>query len=1156
VISAVFGWVQTLGIGSALLAASVWIVQKAYDQLAHSLAQRRTFVQETTKRVVELSWTHYWALANAAGTLAGQLQGYLRAVEAHLFVSYIDLGGNGSDGPARLQQRLQQVVTDAADGSFPNLARMVMLFHRFQFGGSNTYLLPHSASGEALRHLYNRFVGSLPEDPFLAPIRRQVETDLAREPKTEAGNPPPGLSGAFLEDTERIRFLGLDKAKERWGRWLAESLPQVHEAGEALQAYADVIAHELAQLNAVFFRDRRGSPGAADGEIVKNGSVLPMRIAEARWAADRWPGLITRQSLLAIARAAHLPRDFAPLGSVTQPPLRPTPPNPRTATRTAPRDASSDPAQRIFGPDPERTNASESGRASALLAAAAPSGRRSWLGSIPAVLRSIRAKCIPRSGVSRSRLVSVRAIAGNRRQRIRPWIEGVLHRITGRRRRLAALRADVRDVSRFPFKAAAAVAEIQRFLVDPAAYQSPETVWLGAEEGLAGDHIRHVLDRRPDGKPYEPGLAGDHIRHVLDAQALAFSNRARESAEAMKRALDQLGSPPDSQATAAVRHRTLLRALGESFRRDQELLASKVHGMVEEDRQTDGTEPLLPYLEQQRARRRLFQERFKAATDAFERAVAVAGPVSADDRAAYAIEIARIAVRAAEAGSSDAKSLLGLSATRWLDPAAERAGETQLVGILAYWQGRVALAQAEADEEAEAGRNAASRAIDRLSEVRRLDPSSAEAAESWLPEARRQLVLHSVRLGDAQPLAEALRREGELSRVALPAVGGELPPQSRQEGDRSTVAPAAAESFTLSWSALASSFKEIGTPFGQKLIQLAAANLMQKRIMPPPVAPRRLVLEVSENALRTDPEAKRLIGREVEANELDEEGLAPDDRSSPDIRALRRLLWSRFRVSLPGTLVRPLQSDEPLKRIRVLLDNIPVHEAVWAMEAEHFVRGGGDVSWPFASYRALLPAEAGIETERIDDVQYAAWHLSRAVLRALPQLAGPEQAHHLGLDGLPSKVTNPMLQLLLADRTPLLERETLRARAMDAAKDPRSATASAEAFRRVPAVRSSLWGVEGSWEDRRLPAAHETELRQLLSSDALAGAVPAELFEAINGAPGRPTLLAAAPARGGEEPAPPRIVVSDPVLRPWLRALLWQHPDVPVVTAGEIGLPP
>ena len=261
---------------------------------------------------------------------------------------------------------------------------------------------------------------------------------------------------------------------------------------------------------------------------------------------------------------------------------------------------------------------------------------------------------------------------------------------------------------------------------------------------------------------------------------------------------------------------------------------------------------------------------------------------------------------------------------------------------------------------------------------------------------------------------------------------------------------------------------------------------MQKRdAVMPAATPRRLVLELSESVLGTDPEAKRLIGREVEAaEELDGEGLAPDDRSSPSIWALRRLLRSRFGVSLPAILVRGGPSNDFFKRIAVLLDNTVVCEATWVasawkMEVEHFLRGRGAVPWPFASYRALLPPEAGIETERIDAVQYAAWHLGRAVLRSLPQLAGPEQARELGLGGLPPAVTYPMLQLLLTDRTPLLEREALRDSAMDAAAGRLSATAAAEAFRRVPAVRSSLWGVEGAWEDRLLHLEEEAQLKQI-----------------------------------------------------------------------------
>jgi hypothetical protein len=753
----------------------------------------------------------------------------------------------------------------------------------------------------------------------------------------------------------------------------------------------------------------------------------------------------------------------------------------------------------------------------------------------------------------RSRFASVWCILGDRRERARLWIDTVLHRNATQPRRLEDLRETMREDGRAPFKAAAAVAEIQRFLADPAVYRSPHAAWWGN-----GD-----------------GLAGAYIRHVLDAQALAFSGRPSESAGAMRRALDALGGSTESQATAAARHRALLRALGESFQRDQTLLAHRGFQMLLApiDRQeADGTQPLLPYLERQRARRLLLQGRSAEATAAFERAVAVAGPVTADDFAAHAIEIADIAVRAEAAADPEATSLLasatrrldtaeagrpqfarhaiGLadialraaadleatsllaSATRWLDAAAE--GEPKRAGVFAYWQGRVALAQAIRAEKAEAGHDAATRAIDRLEEAvrsvaRRAD---AEAAASWLPEARRQLALHALRLGDAQPLAEALR----------------------QERDRSTVTLASGQSFTLSWSGLTASFKQIGTPFGQELIQLAAANLVQKRIMPP-ARPRRLVIEISKSALSTDPEAKRLIGQEIEPVQLDEEGLAPDDRSSPSIGALRRLLWSHFGVSLPAILVHPVPSDEPLKRIVVLLDNTPVYDAEWAMEAEHFVQGGGAVPWPFANYRELLPAEAGIETERIDAVQYAAWHLGRAVLRSLPQLAGPEHSRELGLGDLPSAVTHPMLQLLLWDRTPMLEREALRVAAMHAAAGRLSATAAAEAFRRVPAVRSSLWGVEGTWEDCMLVPEHEAKLNQLLLSKTLAGTVPGPLFEAVNQSVRPRIALATKPARGISEPPQQRLVVRDAELRPWLRTLLWQHPDVPVVAASEIGLP-
>ncbi len=148
----------------------VWTGGKAYEQFSANLSQRRTFVQETTKRVVDLAWTHYWGLATAAGTLAVPLREYLRSVEAHLLLNY--------DTPKQMQQRFDDLAHDAANQSFPALVRLILQFHRFQFVGSNTYLLPNHESGEALRRLYNRFVTSLPDDRIVATIRVRIDKTL------------------------------------------------------------------------------------------------------------------------------------------------------------------------------------------------------------------------------------------------------------------------------------------------------------------------------------------------------------------------------------------------------------------------------------------------------------------------------------------------------------------------------------------------------------------------------------------------------------------------------------------------------------------------------------------------------------------------------------------------------------------------------------------------------------------------------------------------------------------------------------------------------------------------------------------------------------------------------------------------------------------
>src|SRR5882757_5058000 len=118
---------------------------------------------------------------------------------------------------------IDRVCSNTADRSFPSLVRLIVLFDRFQFAGSQTYLLPHHEAGVALRRLFNQFVTALPEDGFTADIRRGVEKHLVSEVKPASGS-TPGLEGSFLNDRDHLKSLGLAPAREHYRRWLRENL--------------------------------------------------------------------------------------------------------------------------------------------------------------------------------------------------------------------------------------------------------------------------------------------------------------------------------------------------------------------------------------------------------------------------------------------------------------------------------------------------------------------------------------------------------------------------------------------------------------------------------------------------------------------------------------------------------------------------------------------------------------------------------------------------------------------------------------------------------------------------------------------------------------------------------------------------------------------
>jgi hypothetical protein len=354
------GWVELLVNGApglALLILSVtgvapWLAGKAYEQFSDAWKVRRTFVVETTKSVSGFATTHYWALANAAGTLSGALDQYLRMTRAYCFLNYATA--------TQLSDRLDDLAREAAKVSFPALARLVIRFDRFQFHGSNTYLLPHHTSGETLRRLYNAFVASA-DQRLLTLIRQGVENHLAAEAKPEATD-PFGLYGTFLEglpdqnDPEEKhpeekhpeekhpeeKHKELSEARAIWQKWLRNSLPDVNEAADALRAYSEILSHELALLNAVFFQDR---PGVLRNFVRASGIAdrRPWRPLVAIWARENWPMLVSARTVAAAARSSALSRDFAPLGGSS--PAKPRTAPPSRPARSVPSDVPPRPAQ-------------------------------------------------------------------------------------------------------------------------------------------------------------------------------------------------------------------------------------------------------------------------------------------------------------------------------------------------------------------------------------------------------------------------------------------------------------------------------------------------------------------------------------------------------------------------------------------------------------------------------------------------------------------------------------------------------------------------------------------------------------------------------------------------------------------------------------------
>jgi hypothetical protein len=274
-------------LGGALGFAAKWLL----EQLSARAAARREFAKEVTKQISSLAEKHYWGLANAAGVLAGQLEGYLVDRTVHLALIW--------ESREALRARLNELAGEAGRASFPHFCRLIWLFDAFQFQGSTTYLLTSHSAGDMCKRLYNVFIGSLPVSSSLniANIREITAgiEDGGKVVRKKLRDLPAGT----LTDMQISQQLPAEQ--KAYIEWFESAVPDVSTAANALRAFNELLNHELALLYRLWFRQRPSFPEAY---------VLEQRLGQ-------WPDLLTRQAVDTLSLAGYQSNLLRPLGSAT-----------------------------------------------------------------------------------------------------------------------------------------------------------------------------------------------------------------------------------------------------------------------------------------------------------------------------------------------------------------------------------------------------------------------------------------------------------------------------------------------------------------------------------------------------------------------------------------------------------------------------------------------------------------------------------------------------------------------------------------------------------------------------------------------------------------------------------------------------------------------
>jgi hypothetical protein len=269
--------------------SSTFLGKWAFSERSAHNSVRRNFAAETGKHIAEQANQHYWAIANAAGTLSVGLRGYIKDVEVHLYYPW--------STQKDLEEQLASVAMRTSHDTFPSLVQLVWSLHNFQFTGSNDYLLPDRSAGLHLRRLYNSFRQSVStrtnvnDGDFATSILRlcKSETYLTKDDKLDLEAILEAASMHPLKDEE------MKKVRQSWEEWLASYLANVLTATEALEAFSRLLQQQLAELYRDWFRDRDASH--------------ELEPAERAVKDKTWFGMLDRPAYAALKLACEQP-DF------------------------------------------------------------------------------------------------------------------------------------------------------------------------------------------------------------------------------------------------------------------------------------------------------------------------------------------------------------------------------------------------------------------------------------------------------------------------------------------------------------------------------------------------------------------------------------------------------------------------------------------------------------------------------------------------------------------------------------------------------------------------------------------------------------------------------------------------------------------------------